>query len=466
VSPRRKTVSPRKIDEAKKILPKQLDNVVEWSGGNEPSIPEAQKKAMLSYLKEKGLVSSDKLESMFGRYLGKNQHLITNFIERKKIIPQSLFVMLKTNALTKQQVASKTGLALPIVEKILLDLETYNLTTRVSRMNTLTHYVGTLKNYSMGKFKHKLMPYLSQEELDANPLRPRDLFVWRKNESTYKHALKVTGRELYLEYANAAAKVFAEENKDSWCLSDQIKEMFGITIREVSFMKTPTNEKEMAFEDDFRILMSKIINKIDPNANCSEEEIAVEEANVFPDILVTQKVNGKEKQSAVELKKATKGHLVDCSIKQFLKYVQAYDYTGIITFYGLPGVAEDLGTNTYTGEEFMQKLRDYYSGKTSEKKKEKNAYRNATVLDPEYCDKVKLTNTYLAYRLSYRNLSKFNFDGLTIQTIVGPKAFDTFKQTYKKTTDKLLFFLGTEGIQELVKKTNLEKEYEALKEKN
>ena len=194
-----------------------------------------------------------------------------------------------------------------------------------------------------------------------------------------------------------------------------------------------------------------IIKTIDQKAHCTEEEHHVEELDVHPDILVTQGTGKNKKQTAIELKKAAKGHLVDCSIKQFLKYVGAYDYTGILTFYDLPGVALHLGNNTYTAKEFMQALKNYYNQKTKEMEQEKNKLKRALVTQPEFCDKVKATNTFLAYRLSYRNLSKFSFGRKKIQVIVGEKAFNIFKKEQKPKADKVLFFVGDKGIEQLAR---------------
>ncbi|MBR9707513.1 MAG: hypothetical protein GOV15_03695, partial [Candidatus Diapherotrites archaeon] len=378
----------------------QLENIIEWSGGKELSIPEAQKQAMFAYLKEKGLIPKDKLETLFGQFQGRNKAFVTTYLEKKKIIPIKLLALLKLRALTLIQLSEKTNTPVPEINKLLLDLATYQLIVAVSRNNALFKYLETLKNYSIGRFKHKLIPWVQNEVLEAYPLAPKDLWVWKKNESTYSHALKSMGRELFLLYANSGAKTFADKYPTSRCLPDMIKELFGITIREVSFLKTPTNVKEMEFEVKFRTLVSSIVQSIDSKAHCTDEEFEAEEG-VYPDILVTQTRNKKAKLTAIELKKAARGHLVDCSIKQFLKYVEVYDYTGILTFYDLPGVALHLGNKKYTGEAFMQALKDYYAQKTKEMEVERNKFRRAIVTDPEFCDKVKATNTFLAYRLSH-----------------------------------------------------------------
>jgi len=231
-----------------------------------------------------------------------------------------------------------------------------------------------------------------------------------------------------------------------------VKELFGLTVKEIDFITTPTGDYEHMFEEEFRFFITKLIKKIEPSLICTDEEY-IESDKVIPDMLVT---SGKKK-IAIELKKASRGYLVDCSIKQFMRYVNTYDYTGIVCYHQVPRIANELGNNVWTGEEFMARLDEYYNSQMEHYYSEKRAYDRAPVEDNEFCKKTYLTNVYLAYRLSARQIKTFDFSDLKIRTIVGAEAFKVFEPDFKKDADKVLFFTSLEDYEVLAKKLNLTK---------
>jgi len=65
---------------------KQLEALVKWSKSEEYALQDAQKKAMQNYLRENGLISSEKLTQKFGAYLENNKQLMQKYIERKRLV--------------------------------------------------------------------------------------------------------------------------------------------------------------------------------------------------------------------------------------------------------------------------------------------------------------------------------------------------------------------------------------------
>ena len=443
-----------------KVSNKQLQNIVKWSGGSEASIPEAQKKAIFAYLRKQGLTGKRDIVSLFGRFYRGNEEAVTKYVSRKSIEPKKLFIAIKRHARSINELSEETKLPKNKVKELVNALMSFSLIRKHTRKQILFGYLDSTKFYSIGKFKHKLTPYVSKEIFKKKPLTDEWMYVWSANSMTYNHAMKLTGKELYLFYANSAAKKFADTHPDSKCLLEMVKELFGLTVREIDFIRTPTGDYEHMFEEEFRFFITKLIKKIDPTLTCTDEE-HIESEKVIPDMLVTK----GRKKIAIELKKASKGYLVDCSIKQFLRYVDTYDYTGIVCYHQIPRVANELGSKVWSGKEFMNFLDKYYESQKNRYREEKKPYDRAPADDNEFCKKVYLTNVYLAYRLCARQIEKFNFNKLKIRTIVGEEAFDIFRPEFKKGADKVLFFTSVENYEQLAKKLKLTKELAEMRKR-
>ena len=417
----------------------QVQNISLYVKNKNLKLHVAQRFAFQNYLDEQGLVPKRHLAQKFGDPIAENEKLLKGMVQRTKVTPGKLLVALKTGCRSLGDLATQSALDAHHVRKYVFSLQTYDLVSKVTPMDCLVSYLNTVKDYPLGKFKHRVLPWLRDSEKDD--LRTGSLYVFNQPKLSFVHSMRVTGREFYINLANAAAQRFTERHKDAKCLNDMIREEFGLTPKIITFRKLEkTTSTEKTFEDKFRELVSSLIKKYNQNAVATSEEHKEDlGSGVLPDTLVTLP-DGR--RIAIELKRSSQGFYVDTSIKQFLRYLEVYDYVGIIAFHDLPAIAGVLGNKEFAGPQLLDALKKYFEAKTEEHKSQRNKYkRNLPVDHPDFCASVEATNTFLAYRYSRKQLDKFN-PKYSVQVLLGPEAFDLFKPEYKPLYQKTLFFIG------------------------
>ena len=417
-----------------------IDNISKYVKNKSLKLSAAQKHAFEAHLSKEGVTTAEELFKLFGSPMEGNLEHLQRFAKSSKVTPPRLMLSLKTRASTPDHLSKESGLAPDLVERHVEFLHALKVVSKATGVKCLESYLSTLKEFPMSRFREKVLPWVHGNGMSWDDLKKEDYWIVSFPELTLTHGVRRTGRDLYIEYANEAGKNFAEKHLTSPCLNEMLRLEFGLTPKITTFKKLEnTTKSEVTFEEKFRSLVSALVRKVNPGAHCTEEEHDKDEG-VLPDTLVTMP---DKRAVSLELKRSSQGFYVDASVKQFLRYLNVYDYVGIIGFHDLPSLASHLGSNTFTGEKLLNSLKEYFDQRVEERKKERNKYPRELSLDhPDFCAKVDATNTYLAYRYARKQLDKFDFKGKTIEVLVGPEAFKVFEEGYKKRTDKVLLFVG------------------------